>query len=110
MAGGSRSPASPQQAGWLTAVSRGLSEIQTGAEVKMMRIVMGCLWMALALPVLASNEKLGPGDAVHITVFQQPDLTTDARVTEQGTVAMPLIGPVKVEGLTTGEAAAKIAE
>jgi polysaccharide export outer membrane protein len=76
----------------------------------MMRIVLGCLWMALALPVLASNEKLGPGDAVHITVFQQPDLTTDARVTEQGTVAMPLIGPVKVDGLTTGEAAAKIAE
>jgi polysaccharide biosynthesis/export protein len=78
----------------------------------MMRIVLGCLCMALALPVLGqtSNEKLGPGDAVHVTVFQQPDLTTDARVTEQGTIAVPLIGQVKVDGLTTGEAAAKIAE
>jgi polysaccharide export outer membrane protein len=78
----------------------------------MNRIVWGCLWMALALPALgqSSNEKLGPGDTVHVTVFQQPDLTTDARVTEQGTIAMPLVGQVKIDGLTTSEAAGKIGE
>jgi polysaccharide biosynthesis/export protein len=78
----------------------------------MKRIVFGCLWMALAATALAqtSHEKLGPGDTVHITVFQQPDLTTDARVNEQGTIAMPLVGQVKVGGITTSEAATKIAD
>src|SRR3954471_3714236 len=78
----------------------------------MKRIVFGCLWMALATSALAqtSQEKLGPGDTVHITVFQQPDLTTDARVTEQGTIAMPLVGTVKVGGMTPGEAAGKISD
>src|SRR3954462_6781660 len=78
----------------------------------MKRIVFGCLWMALAASALAqtSQEKLGAGDTVHVTVFQQPDLTTDARVTEQGTIVMPLLGQVKVDGLTTSEAAGKIGE
>jgi polysaccharide export outer membrane protein len=68
--------------------------------------------MALAATAAAqtSHEKLGPGDTVHITVFQQPDLTTDARVSEQGTIAMPLVGQVKVGGMTTGEASTKIAD
>src|SRR4051812_26614623 len=78
----------------------------------MKRILLGCLWVGLAMPALGqpSNEKLGPGDTVHVTVFQQPDLTTDARVTEQGTIAVPLVGQVKVDGLTTSEAAGKIGE
>ncbi|HEY1291032.1 MAG TPA: polysaccharide export protein EpsE [Burkholderiales bacterium] len=55
-------------------------------------------------------EKLGVGDAVKVTVFQQPDLTLDARVDEKGAILMPLVGSVKVAGLTTNAAAIKIAE
>jgi polysaccharide biosynthesis/export protein len=63
------------------------------------------------LPGLAQTpDKLGTGDAVHVTVFQQPDLTTDARVNEQGTISMPLVGAVKIGGQTTGEAAQTIAD
>ena len=62
----------------------------------------------LALPVVAA-EKLGVGDAVRVTVFQQPDLTTEARISESGTIAMPLIGEAKVAGMTASEAAARIA-
>ena len=32
-------------------------------------------------------QKLGAGDAVRVTVFQQPDLTTEARISEKGTIA-----------------------
>jgi polysaccharide export outer membrane protein len=39
-----------------------------------------------------SRETLGPGDTVRITVFQNPDLTTEARVSERGTIVFPLIG------------------
>lgn len=75
----------------------------------MIRILMVFLLSALATPGLAQAvEKLGPGDTVHITVFQQPDMTTDARVTESGTVHMPLAGAVKVDGLSTTEAAEAI--
>jgi polysaccharide export outer membrane protein len=75
----------------------------------MIRILTVLLLAALAVPGLAqSPDKLGPGDAVHITVFQQPDLTTDARIGDSGAIAMPLIGVVKIGGQTTSEAAKTI--
>ena len=57
-----------------------------------------------------SGEKLGAGDAVRVTVFQQPDLSLEARVADNGTIMMPLVGTVKIGGLTTGAAGAQIAE
>ena len=79
----------------------------------MIRILTVLLLSALALPVFGQTaaqnaDKLGPGDTVHVTVFQQPDLTVDARVTDAGTIVLPLAGPVKVAGLSTGEAAGAI--
>jgi polysaccharide export outer membrane protein len=77
----------------------------------MIRIVMVLLLSALALPGLAQNpDKLGPGDTVHVTVFQQPDLTTDARINERGAIEMPLVGGIKVAGLSTTEAAKTISD
>jgi polysaccharide export outer membrane protein len=77
----------------------------------MIRIVMAILLSALAVPSLAqSSDKLGAGDTVHVTVFQQPEMTTDARVTEGGTIAVPLVGTVKVGGMTASEAADAVAD
>ena len=59
-------------------------------------IFRGILLLALAAPAWAQAEKLGIGDAIHVTVFQQPDLTTDTRINEKGSIAMPLIGEVKI--------------
>jgi polysaccharide export outer membrane protein len=80
----------------------------------MKRILIGLVWMAIALPGFSqtnekSDGKLGAGDAIRVTVFQQPDLTTEARVTEKGTIPMPLLGEVKIAGMTQAEAATKIA-
>jgi polysaccharide export outer membrane protein len=76
----------------------------------MKRILIGLLLMAAALPGWAAEprEKLGAGDAVRITVFSQPDLTTEARISERGTVGMPLVGEVKVSGMTPQEAGSQI--
>jgi polysaccharide export outer membrane protein len=57
-----------------------------------------------------SGEKVGAGDAVRVTVFQQPDLSLEARIADNGTIMMPLVGPVKIGGLTTGAAATQIAD
>src|SRR5262245_4454159 len=65
----------------------------------------------LAVPVLAqTSESLGAGDTVRITVFQNPDLTTETRVSERGTVQFPLVGEVKVGGDTPAGAANRIAD
>ncbi len=55
-------------------------------------------------------ETLGMGDMIRITVFRNPDLTTEARVTERGTVLFPMIGEVPVSGLTPSQAGARIAD
>ncbi|HZS67250.1 MAG TPA: polysaccharide biosynthesis/export family protein [Burkholderiales bacterium] len=74
-------------------------------------MTMVVLLTALALPGLAqSPEKLGPGDTVHVTVFQQPDLTTDARLNDAGVINFPLVGTIKIGGQSTMDAANSIAK
>jgi polysaccharide export outer membrane protein len=55
-------------------------------------------------------ETLGPGDQVKITVFRNPDLTTETRISEGGTVTFPLLGEVSLKGLTPAQAGSRIAE
>jgi len=64
----------------------------------------------LAGPALAQpSEVLGDGDSVRITVFQNPDLTTETRISERGTISFPLLGEVALAGLTRAAAEARIA-
>jgi polysaccharide export outer membrane protein len=56
------------------------------------------------------REELGAGDTVRVTVFRYPDLTTEARLSEEGKVNVPLIGTVTLAGITPGQAAKYIAE
>jgi polysaccharide biosynthesis/export protein len=57
-----------------------------------------------------SREALGEGDTVRIAVFQNPDLTTETRISERGTITFPLIGEVAIAGLTPAGVEARIAE
>jgi len=54
--------------------------------------------------------EIGRGDNIRIVVFQNPDLTVDTRVTENGTISYPLVGTVKVGGLTIPAAEQAIAK
>ena len=47
---------------------------------------------------------LGVGDVVRITVYQNPDLTVEARISENGQINFPLIGAVTIGGLTIARA------
>jgi polysaccharide export outer membrane protein len=53
--------------------------------------------------------KLGPGDAVAVQVFGRPEMNTTTYVTDQGTIDVPLVGAVKVEGLSPSKAAQRVA-
>lgn len=57
----------------------------------------------------ASDYVLAAGDVLHITVYQSPDLTLDTRVTESGTITYPLLGTLKLGGLSVAQAEATIA-
>jgi polysaccharide export outer membrane protein len=48
--------------------------------------------------------KLGPGDLIEVNVYNVPELTTKARISNSGDVYLPLIDYVHVEGLTQEEA------
>jgi polysaccharide export outer membrane protein len=66
---------------------------------------------AVSRPAGAVEEYLlGPGDVMKIVVFKNPDLTTDARVSEAGTISYPLLGSVPVGGLTLSGAERKISQ
>jgi polysaccharide export outer membrane protein len=56
----------------------------------------------------AADVVLGPGDVVRASVYGSPDLATETRVSEAGTMTFPLLGEVQVGGLTTQQAEKKI--
>jgi polysaccharide export outer membrane protein len=51
---------------------------------------------------------IGNTDRLSITFWQQPDLNRDVRVSEDGTISLPVIGEIKAGGLTTSQLAGKI--
>jgi polysaccharide export outer membrane protein len=51
-----------------------------------------------------SVVKLGPGDLIELNVYNVPELTTKARVSNSGDVYLPLVDYVHVGGLTQEEA------
>jgi polysaccharide export outer membrane protein len=53
--------------------------------------------------------KIAPGDLLHITVFDVPEMTQDVRVGAKGEAQMALIGNIDMAGLTGEEAAEGIA-
>lgn len=57
-----------------------------------------------------SEYQIGKGDNIRIMVFQNPDLTVETRVTENGTISYPLVGTVKIGGLTIPAAEQAIAK
>lgn len=66
----------------------------------------------LAAPAWSADDdyRMGTGDVLRITVYGQPDLTTEARVSESGSITFPLIGEVKLAGSTPSQGEAEIAK
>jgi polysaccharide export outer membrane protein len=73
-----------------------------------------CVLLFLALGIVPSSfaqkESLliGPGDALHIQVYDTPEMEQRARVTDSGEIPISFVGNVKVANLTPGQAAKEI--
>jgi protein involved in polysaccharide export with SLBB domain len=55
-----------------------------------------------------ANYRLSPNDLIYVKVFQEDDLNSTLRVSEDGTVIFPLIGSVKIGGQSVDGATATI--
>ena len=71
---------------------------------------------AQAVPAGAAGQMavadytLGAGDVIRISVFQNPDLTLETRIPDNGVISYPLLGHVRVGGRTVGAAEQVIAD
>lgn len=72
-----------------------------------MALVACCVFFS---PAAAQDYLIGSQDVLKITVFEHPDLTTETRVSENGTITFPLLGDVSTRNLTTRELEKTIAE
>lgn len=67
--------------------------------------LIACADPTAGLPALPEeargNYLLGPDDQVRVTVFNDPRLTGEFRVTDAGALALPLVGSVPAAGRTT---------
>ncbi len=71
------------------------------------RLLLGLLllWPAAVLAEQLATSglqsyKFGPGDALKISVYQEPDLSVTAEISQQGYIDMPLLGSIKMTGHT----------
>ena len=74
--------------------------------------ILTLFFALLSTTVFAEENRdypLGPGDVLRVQVFQNPDLTTETRVSESGVITYPLIGNIEVGGLPVTDAEKKIA-
>lgn len=73
------------------------------------------LFLTLTLATLlagaetAKDYVLGSGDMIRITVYGSPDLSTEARIAANGSITFPLLGELRIGGLTSSDAEKQIA-
>lgn len=78
--------------------------------------LLSALFFLTALPSVAeeaqsaSSYTLNTGDHVQVTVFEEPDLNVSAVLDDTGAISYPLLGELKVRGLTLRQLEARITE
>ena len=84
-------------------------EIVSSREVKAMneRILMSLLSSGKDL---YRDYKIGPEDLLEISVFEEEKLNKTVRVSSQGNITLPLLGVLRVKGLTANELEKEIRE
>lgn len=89
----------------------------TGQFIRPPRLARLLCWLGLTLAVAHAQTaepavdprkalvyRIATNDSLRVGVFQEPDLDMIARVDMKGTVNLPLLGPVRIVGLTIPEA------
>lgn len=62
----------------------------------------------LASAQVPNKYLLGAGDTIELLVYQEPDLRTVTKVNQSGYINMPLVGQIRLEGMTIEAATTEI--
>lgn len=65
---------------------------------------------ASAADAVKQDYVLGAGDVIRISVYGNPDLATETRVSSTGTITFPLLGEIMVNNISVGETEKRIAK
>lgn len=79
----------------------------------MRRVMVLVLVLCLGVPYGAAGQdgyRLGAGDKVRVLMFGEDDLSGTFSIDGEGRVALPLVGSVRVDGLTAPQAERAIAD
>ncbi|WP_414653498.1 polysaccharide export protein EpsE [Herbaspirillum sp.] len=76
---------------------------------KMVFLLVGLMLASWSLLAQADDILLGAGDVIRVKVYGSEDLSLETRISEAGVISYPLIGEVKIGGLSTAQAESKIA-
>lgn len=80
----------------------------------MKKLTTGCIILTIIFIFtsisfcVAQEYRLKAEDVLNITVHEQPDLTTQTRISADGNITFPLLGTVEVAGLAVREVEDKI--
>jgi polysaccharide export outer membrane protein len=60
------------------------------------------------LPADTGTYRISPNDSIRVKVYQEEDLTSDLRISRDGSTTFPLLGAINLGGKTVEEATAQI--
>lgn len=73
--------------------------------------LLAILWLGCSASLSAAENAgyiLRPNDSIVLDVYEEPDLSGPGRILKSGEASFPLIGSVKIAGLSVSDAAEKI--
>ncbi len=82
--------------------------INTFLKYSFTLLLIQSVLLFIAGNVYSEDYIVGPGDVLRITVFEHENLSTVDRITENGFIITPLLGEVKVGGLTISRVSTKL--
>lgn len=106
-----QAPASPVSAAVPTPTPKVPAQSSAGAATGLAKPVPAtpvAATPAAGKPVAALS--IGAGDVLQVTVFGQPDMSAEVSVTEEGEVTLPLIGLIRIAGMSQAELEKLIAQ
>ena len=77
--------------------------------ITLSNLLLGLVLTTFTSGAYAAGYTLGVGDVVKLTVYGQPDLTTEAQIGDDGLISVPLLGSAEIVGRTPSEASRLIA-
>ena len=94
-------------------VKSSASFIRTIMRKLVVLILASLVAYAISMPVLSdslSDYRLGSGDSIKISVYEEPELGLEVRLSDAATISYPFLGEIQVSGLTVGKLEEKITD